>query len=212
MKSTLTPAFIFLIVLFACSSSNTVLTGTWKTPTLKNIEKPLRNILVVAMVDNIPAKATIESDLAAEIRISGIMATRSMDVFPPNFVDEMNDREKLLSKIREQSLDGILTVCLLDEQTESRYVPGVRGYAPYPAYGYYGNFWGYFSYWYPRTYTPGYYINEKTYFIETNLYDAKSGDILWSAQSETYSPDSLLPFSSDLTGKIARELREEDLI
>lgn len=118
----------------------------------------------------------------------------------------------MLDEIGKIGADAILTVSLIDKETDTRYVPGSYDYAPYPRYNFYGRFWGYYSYWYPVIYTPGYYVNEKTYYIETNLYDANTQELVWSAQSETYSPSGLHDFASEYAQLIAKKLKQENVI
>src|SRR5690606_23752299 len=106
----------------------------------------------------------------------------------------------------------ILTVALIDKETETRYVPGNAGYAPMPRFGYYGTFWGYYNTWYPTLYSPGYYEGEKVYFIETNLYDADTEELLWSAQSETYNPRNLPDFASTFADVVVSRMERDDLL
>jgi hypothetical protein len=44
---------------------------------------------------------------------------------------------------------------------------------------------------------PGYYITEKKYFLEGNLFDAATGQIQWSMQSIAYDPIDLEVFSRE---------------
>lgn len=100
----------------------------------------------------------------------------------------------MLGKIRELNSDVIFTVALVDKESESRYVPGSMPYRPYMGY-YERGFWGYYNYWYPFGYDPGYYTTDKTYFLEGNLFDVKTEEQLWSVQTEAYNPTSIENFS-----------------
>jgi hypothetical protein len=132
--------------------------------------------------------------LAAQTEQRNIKAVKSADFFTPEFYQTKPIKEALLSKIQQTGVDAILTVSLIDEASESRYVPGTTRYYPYPAFGWYGSFYRYYDYWYPSFNDPGYYVTDKTYFIETNLYDAKTENLIWSAQSETLNPSSIDSF------------------
>lgn len=208
---------VFLIIsalvvgtLISCRTTATTITGDWKNPAVE--EKQYDHILVVALVQNINAKSTVENDLARELREQGVNASTGMEVFPPSLEDGFSDKQSILNYVRNNGAEAILTVSLIDEETESRYVPGTYSYAPYPMYNYYGMFWGYYSYWYPRVYSPGYYTEDKVYYIETNLYDADTERLVWSAQSETYNPSSLDSFSEDFAKLIATRLTEENVL
>jgi len=177
-----------------------------------DLSKNYDNILVAAMTDNIQAKKTVESEIASRLRKDGIMVSESIDVFPPNFTDDDNDKEYMLNKIKDNHADGILTIALIDKDTETRYVPGNYLYHPYPAYPFYGYFWGYYSYWYPQLYDGGYYTEDNIYYIEANLYDVDTGKLLWSAQSKTYNPVELSSFSEEFSEKIVSQLEESHLL
>ena len=81
-----------------------------------------------------------------------------------------------------------------------------------PRFGYYGTFWGYYNTWHPTLYSPGYYQEDKVYFIETNLYDAETEQLLWSAQSETYNPSSLTIFAKTFADVVVSRMQQEDLL
>lgn len=211
MKKLMT--FLVLITLAAflhsCGSS-TDITGSWKNPKISDVKYD--NILVASMTNNIRAKSSIESKLAEELRDEGVTVSLSSEVFPPNFTESNNDRQAMLDKIRDNGADAILTITLIDTETETRYVPGTYGYEPMSRFGYYGRFWGYYSHWYPIVYSPGYYTTTKTYFMEANLYDVNTEELLWSAQSETYDPANLESFAEGFAEKIVNEMENDGLL
>jgi len=205
--------FAFLTILtFAVSCApSTQITGSWKNEDagIASIDK----ILVTALTGRVAARQAVEDDLAAALERQGYTTIKSMSVLPPTFTDDATpNREELLSRIRDTGADAILTVALIDEETESRYVPGTYGYAPYPRFGYYGTFWGYYNMWYPILFDPGYYEEDKVYFIETNLYDARSEQLLWSAQSESTNPRSLPAFAEDFSQVVVAQLEKDDIL
>ena len=52
-------------------------------------------------------------------------------------------------------------------------------------------FYGYYSYWSPTFYDPGYYSTDNTYFIEANAFDAETQAIIWSVQSKAMNPSNV---------------------
>lgn len=200
---------IFLLLL-ACSPA-TEITGSWKSD--NSYPEKINKILVTALTGKVNVRQTVESDLVKELQKNGYIAIKSIDVIPPTFSEEKTpDKEALLSKIKGTGVDVILTVALIDKETENRYVPGNVGYTPVTRFGYYGRFWGYYNTWYPTLYSPGYYTEEKTYFIETNLYDAGNEQLLWSAQSETYNPGGLSGFSKDFSAVVLDKLKKDGVL
>jgi hypothetical protein len=204
--------FTFLMLLGLAvtgCSSNTSITGSYVAPGVTQVS--YKKIFISALTDNTSAKQTVESSLANQLNANGVAAVKSIDVLPPNFrsAADSNDKELLIKKIREGGCDGILTVALMKQDTETRYVEG----NPYPvATPYYGYFGSYYNYGYANFYSPGYYTNDKVYYLETNLYDAATEKLVWSAQSKTYNPSSLESFMQEYQKALAEQIAKDGLI
>ena len=204
-----------IIIAAAClagCSPQTQITGSWKNDDAQ-LAGNLNTILVTALTGRTHARQAVENDIAAALEKKGYQTIKSIDVMPPTFTGgEKPDRQELISKIQDSGADAILTVALIDEETETRYVPGNYSYAPFPRFGYYGTFWGYYNTWYPVLHDPGYYEKDKVYFIETNLYDARTEQLLWSAQSETYNPTNLPDFAKQFSEVIISRLEDDGVL
>ena len=72
------------------------------------------------------------------------------------------------------------------------------------------------SIYYPHVNTyvhqPGYYTTHETYTLETNLYDVESEELVWSARSRTFAPESVSEVIVDLTKLLLNDLQDKDLI
>ena len=53
---------------------------------------------------------------------------------------------------------------------------------------------------------------EKTYFMQGNLYDAASEEIMWSVQSKIFNPSSVKKFSKSYTASLVKQLEQEKLL
>jgi len=199
---------VLLAMANSCGTS-TMVTGTWQKPA---VTETYDNIMVTALVPTTSSRSAIERSMVANLREEGTDASQSIDVIPPRLIEEEDKKREIQNTIIRDGFDGVLTITLIDEDTETRYVRGSGMYRPYPYYGFYGNFWGYYDYWYPRFYEPGYYVENKVYYMETNLYDAQTEDLVWSAQSETYDPIDLESFAEGFSEEIVEELDEQGLI
>lgn len=202
---------LFAIMLNACGTS-TMITGSWRKPNAT--ANGYHNIFIAAMSSNIPAKQAVEAGLQAQLQQKGLTVVKSVDVFPPNFSTQTGQKKELvLSKIQSTNADGILTIALLKKETENRFIRTGSGYwNPGIRYGYYNRFWNYYSNWYPSLYAPGYYDQEQVYYLETNLYDAKTEELIWAAQSETYDPSSIDSFLKGYVKSILEQMQKDGLI
>ena len=110
---------------------------------------------------------------------------------------------------RNTALHAIVAISLIGKETKPHYVPGSYGYAP--MFNYYGRFWSPYGIWYPAVYSPGYFTHDKIFYLETNVYDVKTGELVWSAQSETYNPENLSGFSHELANLISDKLIKDGI-
>lgn len=203
-------AILMLLLLFNCTST-TRITGTWRN---QDVNKTYENIVVAAITDNIKARQEMENDLQIQLQQRGIKASKSLDFFPPSLAGSNEpDMNLLVERIKGKGIDGILTIALVDKETRTRYVPGYYRYDPMVYYGgWYGSFWGYYSYWYPMLYEPGYYTEEEIYYVETNLYDVSTDVLMWSAKTRSYSPSKLRKEAEKFSELIVTRLGQENLI
>lgn len=209
-KVSLSIAALIMFMVISCGPSQRV-TSSWINPQLT--QKPAyKKIFIAALVQNPSYKATIEQDLAYAANAKGLQVIKSSEFFQPNFTSKDNampDKDVILAKVRQAGCDAIFTVALVDKKSETRYVPGTTSYSPYIGYGGYG-FGGYYGYAYPSMYsTPGYYTEDKTYFMEANLFDAASENMIWSAQSEAYDPTKMSTFSKEYTAILIEKMNAD---
>ncbi len=200
-------AGIFLLLVSSCSPSVRII-GSWSSP--QNTNNSYTSVFVTALTKNVLARQTVEMHLEEMIQSQGISATGSFEVIPPGFNAQEADKEEILRKIREMGSEAILTVTLLDQTNETRYVPGTN-YAPI-GLGFHGRFWSYYGAYNPYMYDPGYYTTDKSYYLEANLYDTQTEEMIWSSQSETTNPASLEQFSKAFAGAVVKQLIKDGFI
>ena len=197
-----------LVGALACAPS-VQMTGQWVDKELFQPGK-YSSMFIAVLSQNLSVKQVFEDDIAAEASSRGIKAVKSGDIFKPNFTAEnAGSKEAVVAKIQELGLETIFTVALKDKETTTRYVPGSVMYTPAP---YYGGYWGYYSNTYATVYTPGYYTQDKTYFVESNLYEVASGKLLWSVQSEVINPGKVETVAEEYTSMLLDALNKEGLL
>lgn len=201
--------FLSFIMLNSCFRTSTLITGSWEKP---DLERKYDNLVVEAFTPQQELEEALELQMAGELNEKGIYAKINEDTLPPAPVENDRDKDEIMDNIKENGADGILTIAIIDKAAESRYAPGPGPYAPYPRYPYYGSFWGYYDYWDPYFRRPGYYALEKVYYIETNIFDAESEELIWSAQSKTYEQTNLETFSEDYAKEVVGEMIEDGII
>jgi hypothetical protein len=206
-------AIVLVAVLVSCGPTVKVV-HSWKNPEPRDSLKVYRYVFITALTDNLTAKSIIESDLAEAVERRGYTVIKSSEAFPTVYNDSTPpDKETITQKVKELKTDAIFTVALIKKDDTTRYVPGSTPYAPYPRNNYYGSFGPYYMNAYGTVYnSPGYYAEGKTYYLESNLFDAATEKILWSAQSETYNPSGLASFSKAYTQAMIKQLEKDKIL
>jgi hypothetical protein len=198
---------MILPLLLAGCYPTTKVTGSWKNP--KQNEKQYHSVFIATITKNTIAKSTIEKDMGEALAKHGVAVIKSVDELPPTFGRDSLSRQQIRSIVKQKGCDAILTVSFLKKETESRYVSGP--YVPM-RWGYYGSFWGYYNYWYPSAYSEAYVTQDAIYYFETNLYDADTEELVWSAQSKTWSYDYLSGFSKEFAALIVDQMKKDGLL
>jgi hypothetical protein len=213
MKKHVTLCLLLLatVLISACSTS-TKITGSWIDPAATTQTKSIKSVFIASLSRKIEFRTKLENALALEAQRRNVKAIKSSEFFTPEFYQKMPSKEELLSKIRQTGVQAILTVSLINKESETRYVPGTHNYSPYMTYGWYGSFYNYYNYWYPQFNDPGYYVTDKTYFLETNLYDVQTEKLIWSGQSETINPGSIDAFVKNYPKVLVEQMIKDGLI
>ncbi|MBW3467181.1 hypothetical protein [Arthrospiribacter ruber] len=209
---TLILAFILLLMM-ACSPS-TQITASWKNE--QESRQPYSSILLASFSEDLSLRQSLEGEFMSRLQNRDVTAIRSIDVFTPDFfsTNEPNE-DQVLEILNEVNAEAIMTITLINVEEDERFVPGGGMgpmFAPMGRFGYYGNFFGYWNHWNAAGWNQGYYTTDRRYFMETNLYDAESLKLIWSAQSKTLNPSDIQAFAKEYVDAIKAEMREENLI
>lgn len=170
----------------SCSSSR--ITNSWKSDSIP--EKKFNKIIVVSIIagSDWAIRDKMETHLVGDLSDKGYTAISAIKEYGPKYFENMKEAE-VLDKLSNSGVDAVITVVLLDKNKERYYVPGRVYYSPYTIYQ--RNFWGYYTTIYERIYTPGYYQVDTKYFWESNFYDLKNKNLLYTVQTETFDPESV---------------------
>jgi hypothetical protein len=200
-----------LLVMSACS--NTKLTDSWSDPSDKTTYK---DIMVVGISTSEMTRREYESNFVVSLQQEGVKALASYELISQHEELQFGDgtdgpfRKLVESAIKNTNIDSVLiTHVVAIDQDESAPLPvAVAVIAPASNYS---NMYGYQSY--VTSYVkPGYYDDKQTYILESSLFDAKTEEIVWSARSSTFAPDSIEETIQSVTKLFIGDLRSRKLI
>jgi len=200
------------VVLFIACGTTTEIMGSWAKPDITK-NKSYSKVFIAALTENNTVQNNLENSLAAAAQERGIETSTSAQAFKQKFtLNSKPEKNEILDMVKSKNADAIFTVSILDKETESRYVPGSSTYYAPMQYGYYGRFSTYYNSVYPMAYDPGYYVEDKIYYLESNLYDVETEELIWSAQSKTMNPSDIDSFAKDYTKTMVNNLIKEGIL
>ncbi len=187
-------SFVFLII----SCAGTELTHKQVNEAYKG--KPVSNILVIAITGNEDTRRSFERKFVAQLKSAGVEAISSEEAIPMPADLELK-KETILNAINQFENDAVIITHLIDIEKKEVYTPGARG-------GYHG----FYHMWHSYAHDPGYSSTRKTLRLETNLYDVKTEELIWSGQSKTWSKDSKYQIINDVIKVLINDLQNNKLI
>jgi hypothetical protein len=201
--------FLTAILLQGCYSTN--ISASW----LSQDHQPrnFKKLLVIGMSTNVVARSTVEDELVYFFRVKGINAIAASSVLAPDRNIISQPQEVQHDALVKGGFDGVFAISLLEKKESTKYVSGTTTYAPSSFYGgYYGSFYSYYPHMYSNVYQPGYYTASQEVILNSSLFDVDSGDLLWSAQSETVDQNSLDSFANSYAKSMATQVIKRKVI
>lgn len=198
-----------LFFLFAGCGPSSYITSSWKSDNA--YPKKFKKIVVLGLVRDADRsiREKMEQHIAGDLRDLGYDAVCSCDEYSPKAFEGMSEKDAV-AKLRNSGVDAVLTIVLLDKSKERYYTPGMINYSPY--YVYHRNFMGYYRTMQTRIYTEGYYTVDTRYFWESNFYDLEKDQLLYSAQSQSFNPNTMESLGHEYGQLIVKDMAKNNIL
>lgn len=151
----------------------------------------------------------MEQHMVGDLKGLGYNAVSAMDEYGPKAFRQQSE-SAVIENLNDHEIDAVLTIVLLDKTKERNYIPSSIYYSPYSLY--YRRFWGYYTTMYDRVYGPGYYTTDTRYFWESNLYDVRSKELLYTAQTQSFDPPSSESLAHEYGKVIANDMVKKNVL
>ena len=175
MKNKISVLYGFLIssllILTSCVMSETKFTSIWRDA---NYSGHVKDILVLGISERQGVRRLFETEVVNSLKEYGVNAIPGFTLFPSA---EKITKETVVSEIEGMDLDGVLVTRVAGRRTEKIYVPSTD----------YREFSGFYRYGSAAVNSPGYSIEDEVVTVETNLFDAKTKQLIWSASSDSFT-------------------------
>jgi hypothetical protein len=210
MKNTLPSLSATLAATLLCSCASTSLKQTWKAP--DDPGGPVQKVAVLVVEEQGLVRHGFENRFVAQLEKHGQKALPTYELLTLPQIKE--SKEAAADRLLESGADSVLIVRLVDKTTYSRQVretpaafkPATTGYGSYGWYDYYGI--AYADMGVTRS------SNWDAFYLDSSLYDLKSGKRRWSALTQTVLKEDTdrLAELDPLAAKVLAALRKAGLI
>ncbi len=199
---------LLLSFFFFTGCSTTSVTGIWKKSGYT--AQPFTSIMVVALTKDPGNQFLWENTMATRLRQDGNKTViTTLNAFPHYKEMEVIDKKKIIDYVNNNNIEGILVTRLVDTKQEKIYHPPPnRHYGG--SYGYYNNFGSYYSH--AQASSRGYMTTQTIVLLETNLYQVKNQELIWSLSSETIESGSIPQLIDSVIKKVLETLKKDQLI
>lgn len=197
-----------VIAVFAWSCSSTM-KYTWTNESYEG--RKFEKVLVIAEASTQQGRIRTENAIVESLTKDGINAENSLSVFPQNVKINDLSEDEIENRILSGGYDGVMVTSLVDAKT--RDVREGGGTYMQPVNYRYGRR---IRTGYVHMQEPEYYRQEKTYVLETQLFDTKDAatkkDVVWSGQSELTDPSSADSAAKKYSKKLTKTLLETGIV
>ncbi len=205
-----------IIILLIVSSCGSVMKYTWTQEGFSG--KQFDKILVIGASKNIQSRTVFENTVVKLLAKEGINAENNLRALPPVQDISQTSEESIIKAVKDGNYDAVLVATLVDVNTQDVRESGTTMYGPmYAGRGYYGRGYGRYIYsGYGYMYSPDYYREQKTFVVETRLFDANANSVekalVWSGQSNITDPSSFESGASSYAKTLVKSLLKSNLI
>ena len=198
-----------ILVVLLCAASivaacaTTEVKGFWRDAAYNSQPK---KILVISLFKDQTVRRMAEDEFRNHLKFSGVEAATGYEVFPGS---ELPTKETLIEKVKAGGYEAVLLMRLIDTRTEQRTVRAAT-YSAAPHYGV--PMGGYYGSGYSTVYAPSYQVNDKFATVESNLYDAATEKLVWTATSDTWLADKNQKLVQDFVAIMMDSLRKQKIV
>jgi len=164
------------------------------------------DILIIGIAKEEHNRRLFEEQFSTQLTAAGIESEVSYWILPEG--TEIN-RDNVSAAIKGKEIDAVIVTHMVSVEEETVY----RQNMDYrPTYGYNNGLYNYYPHVNSYVHQPGYYTTHDVVILETNLYEVKSEELVWSAQSRSFAPESAKEVIDDLVKLVIKDLKEKGLI
>jgi hypothetical protein len=203
MSKLQTLLIIATVLLASCSTTQIV--EEWHETAYSG--PPINSAFVLAVTDKPSERRFYESAMTGHLVANGLNAKASFRLMSEDALS--NDAAMIEKAIAESTSDVIITTRVIDITKQTSHAqPGFY----YVHHDHRPNFHSYFNPAFHIMLQPGYETTDTIISLETNIYNAKDGSLLWTGHSRSFNPSSIDQTMQELARLMLTKLRQHGFV
>lgn len=192
-----------LLMLAACAGPGTVV-KSWQA---SDYHHRLTKVMVVALSQKTDMRRAFEYQMVELLQNAGVVAVPSVDLLPLRApADKAAVKAAVDRIVASQGFDGLLVTHLVGVKRTATYI------TPNTQIQTQTDFNRQFLTLYSVIFSPGYTMEDTDVSLETNLYDAATGRLVWNMRSSSVNPMSASEIIKPVAHHIIADLRRRGLL
>ena len=197
---------LLLMALLLAGCSSTTLSGSWVDPEFRG---QLRKVYIVGVAQQEINRRIFEDAFDRELATFGVTGISSYRDLPP---DKFEDKAAIVAQLGTHGADSILMARVTGVRTEQVQNPGYVSGSYFSPAPYYRNWDSYYDRRFEAIYQPPTVSEFQVATIEANLYSAKTGNLVWSAQLETVIEGKMERLLNDFVKTVIKDMQRQGLL
>ncbi|MCV9929135.1 hypothetical protein OIU83_15830 [Flavobacterium sp. LS1R49] len=198
---------IIAALLYSCGTSSTIV-SSWRDPKITISSENFKKVLIVALVKDEETRRITENRIASS---SPIFHTSYQ------FLNQINNdltNDQKLKILKDENYDGVITMRLVSKEKQTDYVPGTDTSIYYGDYNgiYAGAFGGWYGLYATDFYSPGYYVENTYYIVETNVFSLKENKLIWTGTTQSSDVTDIGVTVDDIMRTVVNEMKKDGTI
>jgi hypothetical protein len=197
-------AAVATIVLLTACSNTTKITRTYLDET--RVGTPVRNVLIIAIIDNTEVREIFETHFMKRLNAAGIEAVTSARVLPID-ADSKHKKEAIVRVIDQYDSDTVVITHLVGLEDSE-----VFNRANRTSRRFYSGYFPFYNYAWDYVHAPTVYGDRVKIGLETRLYDVKTEALIWAGESQTSDPETIGQAIGQVVDVVMDELKKSGLL
>jgi hypothetical protein len=190
-------ALSILILFFMTSCASTKVTGEWKDPNMT--AKQYKDILVMGIAKQPQNRKSYEDEFVKQLKAKGVTAVSSHTLIRH---EDIWDKDTIVQTLENNAFDGVIITQVQNSKERHKYQ------------NYNNNMYSYYnrSYAIAPYYRRGNTTYQQQFGFESNLYDAKTEELVFSLSSDTYAQDNIHKRLCSYIENVVKKLVQNNLL